>query len=235
MQDHERETTAGGVAATAGVALLTVGTWLHPMGADPNDARAAFTEYAADRLWVASHLMQLAGMVLLMVALLVLARVLGDGPAATWARVARAGATAGVALSAALQAVDGIALKNMVDAWAAAADSAKPELFYAAFAVRQVEIGLASMLSLVLGLTVTLYGIALRADPRFGALLGWLAMAGGIATACAGVVMAYTGFSDAEMMLNMPADALLLVWALMVGLRMSRVAVASGNGSSDVA
>ena len=35
------------------------------MKADPNDAVAAFTEYAADQLWGASHLMQLAGLTLM--------------------------------------------------------------------------------------------------------------------------------------------------------------------------
>ena len=49
----------GSIAAIAGAVLLLVGTYLHPLGADPNVPVAAFTEYAADRHWVASHLMQL--------------------------------------------------------------------------------------------------------------------------------------------------------------------------------
>lgn len=224
MQEHDRTITAGGISATAGVAALTIGTYLHPMGADPNDARAAFTEYAADPLWVGSHLLQLAGMVLMIAAMLVLARILDGGPGAAWARIAKAGAIAGIALTAALQAVDGVALKAMVDAWADAPDGAKSQLFYAAFAVRQVEIGLASMLSLVMGTTVTLYGIALRVDPRFGNRLGWAAVAGGLPTAAAGVVMACTGFSDATMILNMPANAFLLLWMLALAWRMTRLA-----------
>jgi hypothetical protein len=43
------------------------------MKADPNEAIAAFTEYAADQLWVASHLTQLAGVTLMLAALLFLA------------------------------------------------------------------------------------------------------------------------------------------------------------------
>ena len=58
-------------------------------------------------------------------------------------RIATAGATVSLALAAALQAVDGIALKSMVDAWAAAPASEKRVVFHAAFAVRQLEIGLA--------------------------------------------------------------------------------------------
>jgi hypothetical protein len=88
------------------------------MEADPNDAVAAFTEYAADRLWVASHLTQLAGVAMMVGALICLAQQLGSGSGRGWARLAAGGAIAGLAVTTALQAVDGIALKAMVDAWA---------------------------------------------------------------------------------------------------------------------
>jgi hypothetical protein len=38
----------GAVAALGGAATLFVATLLHPMGANPNDAAAAFGEYARD-------------------------------------------------------------------------------------------------------------------------------------------------------------------------------------------
>lgn len=44
----------GATCAIAGSLLLLIGTYLHPLGADPNEPVAAFTEYAADQLWVAS-------------------------------------------------------------------------------------------------------------------------------------------------------------------------------------
>ncbi len=117
--------------------LLFVGTYLHPQGADPNQAVAAFTEYAADRLWVASHLLQLAGVALMVGALLFLAQQLEAGSGRAWARIAAGGAIASLAVAAVLQAVDGIALKAMVDAWAAAPEAQKEGAFRAAFAVRQ--------------------------------------------------------------------------------------------------
>ena len=55
----------GAIAAILGALLLFVSTLLHPLGADPDDAVAAFTEYAADRLWVASHLGQFLGVALM--------------------------------------------------------------------------------------------------------------------------------------------------------------------------
>jgi len=134
----------GATCAIAGSVLLFIGTYLHPMSADPNQAAAAFAEYAADPLWVASHLTQLAGVALIVAALLLLAQQLRAGSAAAWAGIAAGAAIVGLAVAVALQAVDGIALKFMVDAWAAAPAAQKEGLFHAAFAVRQIEIGLAS-------------------------------------------------------------------------------------------
>jgi len=197
--------------------LLFIGSYLHPLGADPNDARAAFAEYAGDRLWVTSHLTQLAGVVLMVAAILLVTRWLEAAGANVWARLAAAAAVASLALAATLQAVDGVALKRMVDACAAAPASEKDTAFRAAFAVRQVEIGLAAMASLLLGATATLSGLALSAHRAFPRWLGTIAILGGIPTLVAGVVIAYTGFSAPEMWINMPANSLLLVWMLVLG------------------
>jgi hypothetical protein len=106
----------------------------------------------------------------------------------------------------------------MVDTWAAAPAAQKELAFHAAFAVRQVEIGLASMVSLLFGLTVSLYGVALLVDRAYPRWLGGLAVLGGVPTTVAGVVMAYTGFSGLVMAINMPANSVLLVWMLALGV-----------------
>src|SRR5439155_16789672 len=91
-----------------------------------------------------SHLTQLAGVALMVAALLLLAQQLRMGSGTAWAGVAAGGAIASLVVAVALQAVDGIALKLMVDAWTAAPAAQKEGVFHAAFAVRQIEIGLAS-------------------------------------------------------------------------------------------
>jgi len=78
------------------------------------------------------------------------------------------------------------------------------------------------MLSLLFGLTVTLYGVALLCDRMYPKWVAGLAIVGGLPTAIAGVVMAYTGFSGLAMAINMPASSLLLVWMLTVGVFMWR-------------
>jgi hypothetical protein len=205
----------GPIAAIAGAIVLFVGTYLHPMSADPNIPRAAFAEYAASHHWVAIHLMQLVGVVLITASLVLLSRTMADGPAAEWATLGAAGAIASLSVASALQAVDGVAVKVMVDTWAA---TPEPASFSAAFGVRQVEVGLASIGSLLFGLTATVYGVALLIDGRLPRWIAVVAIVGGVPTAIAGVVIAHTGFSNAAMVINMPANALLLLWMIALGI-----------------
>jgi Domain of unknown function (DUF4386) len=218
---HSQKT--GAVLVILGALGLLIGTLLHPLNADPNDPLAAFTEYAANAPWVASHLLQLLGIILMVFGLVLLGQFLATGGGASWAAVAGVSAAASMAVAIALQAVDGVALKFMVNAWANAPAADKQMLFYATFGVRQIEVGLAAMSSLMLGVTVMLYSAALIADQRFPKWLGWLGLVGGLPTAVSGIIMAYMGFSDMEMMINMPASGMVLAWVLAVGVAMWRL------------
>lgn len=77
-----------------GPLVLFVSTLMHPLEADPNDAVTAFTEYAADRLWVGTHLGQFLGVAIIVAALVMLSRSLEEGKAAAWSRIGLAGAIA---------------------------------------------------------------------------------------------------------------------------------------------
>ncbi|HEX6104917.1 MAG TPA: hypothetical protein VFZ26_04995 [Gemmatimonadales bacterium] len=213
----------GALAAFSGAPTLLIATLLHPLDADPNDPQAAFAEYAADPLWVVSHLGQFLGVVLLAVALLALADAANTEKARTWARIGLLGAAASVAAAAALQAVDGVALKAVVDRWAQATGEQQLRIFEAAFAVRQVEIGLASLLSLLFGLTLAAYGASQLLGAHAWKWLGWLGLIGGLGSAGAGIAQAYTGFSAAAMALSMGASSLTLLWVLLVGVFLWRL------------
>ena len=214
----QQRSRIGPAAAISGAVLVLVGTYWHPSAANPNQPVAAFTEYAANEPWVAIHLLQLVGVVLIMAALVLLGRSMERGPAAEWAAVGMTGATASIALYGALQAVDGVALKAMVDLWAATPAAEKAQAFQAALAVRHIEIGLASVNGLLIGLTAALYGVALLIDDRVPRWMGALAIAGGIPTAAAGAVIAYAGFSDLALTINLVANMLLVVWMAALGL-----------------
>jgi hypothetical protein len=221
----------GGISAIAGVVLLFTATMLHPMDALPSDAPAAFAEYALDPFWVASHLGQLLGVVLIATGFVALSWRLRAGHGGAWALLAGLATIASVSLAGALQAVDGVALKFAVDRWWASVEAARAAAFEAAYAVRQVEVGLASLVEIFFGLTVLLYGIALILS-AVGS--NWLGVFGGIAgtvTLISGIVKAHTGFSETGMATSMPSSLLVLVWSICVGVFLLRTPRAPRNAA----
>jgi hypothetical protein len=101
---------------------------MHPAGEDPTNHPLVFAEYAQDDMWIASHMGQFAGgMLVFLGGFVALFRLLrtrsesGIASALAWFGLAVTIAT-GSAL-AVLQAIDGIALKMAVDAWCAISPS----------------------------------------------------------------------------------------------------------------
>ena len=113
----------------------------------------------------------------------------------------------------------------MVNAWSAAPASEKFATFQAALAVRQIEVGLASLFALVSGIAFSAYGLAIAWSDTYPKWLGWIGIAAGMGTAVSGPVMAYTGFSALAMNISMPSGFLLIVWLIVLGLLMWRRAV----------
>lgn len=204
----------GAMAAPAGAVILIVSTLLHPMEADPNDDAAAFAEYAADPFWVWSHLGQFAGVAVLGIALVGLAATLKAGRAAAWARIGLVGVVATIAVAAALQAVDGVALKAMVDRWAAAGAEPGDATFEAAFAVRQVEIGLAGLLNMLFGFTAAVLSLGIVSSSSYPPWLGAGGLVVALAMLAAGVATASAGFSALPMTIVMVATFMFVVWLM---------------------
>lgn len=224
MRTQQSLARLGAVAAVIGATLLFTGTLLHPMDSDPNISVAAFSEYAENTFWLWSHLMQFVGVFGLSLAFIAFADTFEAGRSAAWARLGSAGTIAIMAVGAALQAVDGVALKAMVDRWAAATGATKALVFEAAFAVRQIEVGLASLLSILLGFTLITLSLAILCSLRYPAWLGWIGLLNGLATLLAGATQAATGFSAMAMNLSMPTSIILLIWAIVAGILMWRLA-----------
>jgi len=78
------------------------------------------------------------------------------------------------------------------------------------------------------------YGVAVISDHRLARWLGWLPIFGGVSMAIAGVVIAYTGFSELAMSISMPANSLLLIWIIALGIIFwCRDTEESATGSSE--
>ncbi|SDK61641.1 hypothetical protein [Arthrobacter sp. ok362] len=202
--------------AFTGFAVSVIAGLLHADTASANDHPATFAEYARSGIWTAVHLGQFAGMALLISGLLVLLVALRapDG-AMTWAaRFGVAAAVAALALYASLQAVDGVALKRAVDAWAAAAEPEKTARFATAEGIRWLEWGMRSYQSFVLGAALILTGAVVVRARRVSGLIGYLIAFSGLAYIAQGWIIGAEGFSSANSIPTLAGIVLILVWSV---------------------
>ncbi len=212
----------GAVTAIAGPIFLIAGTMLHPLGADPSDPVAAFTEYAANDLWIGSHLSQFLGVAIMFVGLVALNDSLKGERFAYLAMLGVFVGVAALAISAVLQAVDGVALKLMFDDWVSASEGQKQSAFQATLAVRRIEIGLAGFMAFLFGSALALFASAVAFSTIYPTWLGWLGMVGGIGTSAGGLLMMFSGFSPIAMTVAMPFSLILVVWMIVIGVLMWR-------------
>jgi hypothetical protein len=127
----------------------------------------------------------------------------------------------GVQVFTVLQAVDGIALKRAVDAWATAPPPQETAAFAAAEAVRWIEIAMNSLSFFLAGLTLFLYGVAIALGIIYPRWVGLMAMVSGAALMYDGaVVVAYEGFAPSN--IKLVGLLLLAVWAFIMAVLMWR-------------
>src|SRR5919202_3628079 len=120
-----------------GEVLFVLVTLFHADG-EANNHPAVFAEYAGSASWIAVHLGQFVFMAVLLGGLLVLFFALNvRSGALQWVvRFAAVSVVVALALYGVLQAVDGIAVKHAVDAWATAPEAEKATRFASAETVR---------------------------------------------------------------------------------------------------
>ncbi len=209
-----------GLLAFGGAVLSLVAGALHPGTQPPNQHAAVFAEYAASSTWTAVHLAQFVGMALLIAGLLGVLDTLGrvtPGRAPAWlVRLGMLLASVALGVYGVLQAVDGVALKQAVDAWASASESERAARFAAAEAVRWLEWGARSYQSLVLGAALLLAGAALLRSQRSLRIAGGTMAASGLAYLAQGWVLGVEGFSDANTVPTLAGYVLVFAWIIAV-------------------
>jgi hypothetical protein len=194
-------------ALTLNGALLLVGfvvnviqrMLLHPTGAE-DDHEAIFTEYAESDVWVATHFAEFVLVLVAFAGLLVLCRALRRE--APYLALLAAGAVIVTSATwAVLQGVDGVTLKQAVDAWAAASGTEQAARYADAETVRWIEWGLQSYFRIVLGVAFLLLGAAAVVSRLVPSWLGVLLVVAGLLSLAVGVSVGYagleSGFQDA--------------------------------------
>jgi hypothetical protein len=221
----------GAFLSLAGVIVELPLAMLHPHHSAPNDSRAAFREYSTSDHWTLIHLGQYAGTLLIVVGLVILATRLAPpkGIARTFVQVSKVAAVLAAAVFAVQMAVDGIALKSTVDAWASASGGMdRVAAYHAAEAVRSVEKGLSALFHVNNAVTLMALGSAMVLTGRPWRCVGLLGVAAGIAFLAEAVVTAQTGFSDQAAAVGLAPTVLLPVFLLAAVAR-------GGRRTTDVA
>jgi hypothetical protein len=210
----------GAVALPLGVVLLVAATAVHPSREDVMNHTAVFREYAERSDWIAIHFTQwVAGLVFFggLVALYFAMTGTREGPSplARFGLAAMILTAAGIAM---LQAVDGVALKWAVDAWAGAPADQEPAALSAAMALRWTEYALQSYSNILLGLTLVLFGLALAFGHAYARWPGWLAAVSGTAWIIHGVMVSYVGLFDSVP--RLVALVFLAAWAFVMAVQL---------------
>jgi len=206
-----------------GQVLFIVVTQLHADG-PANNHHAVFAEYARSATWKAVHVGQFAAMSIMLAGLIALFLALdaGTGKAKWLSRFGVAAAVAALALYAVLQAVDGVALKQAVDAWASAPATEKALRFANAETIRWLEWGVRSYQNFALGIALLLSGLAVVRTVSLPRGIGYLIGLSGLVYLAQGWIGETEGFSQKHTIAIVGAfvlDLAWMIWLLMVSLR----------------
>lgn len=199
-----------------GVVISLVAGLFHADAASANDHVASFTEYARSDVWIGVHLGQFVGMALFaggMIALLAALNVPQGGLALT-ARFGALSAAVAIALYGALQAVDGVALKHAVNAWASAAEPEKAMRFVTAEGIRWLEWGMRSYHSFLLGSALIISGVVILATRRVSRTIGILMGLSGVSYLAQGWIIGAEGFTAANAVPTLFGIILTVVWTV---------------------
>ena len=198
----------GSIAFIAGLAIAIVSTFgFHPTGTGEElmNNPFIFAVYAEDPFWIASHIGQFAGILLIFAGgFVALSRLLmksesGIASALAWFGLVTSIITASTFTI--LQAVDGIALKMAVDNWYAippGEEERKAVYLGVAEGIRWTEWGLQAYYRMLAGAVSLIFGVAIVKSAVLGRWIGAVGIAAGAVGIAAGVVVAYVGFSSAR-------------------------------------
>jgi hypothetical protein len=168
---------------------------------DPTNHPRVFAEYANSSPWIAAHIGQFVGDILIFAGgFVALFRLLVQSESMTTVSVlAWIGFTTVIIAASTvsiLQAVDGIALKRAVDSWVVAPAEEKMAAFRVAEGIRWTEVGIHSIYRILQGTVAIVFGVAITVNPIVGRWIGAIGIFTGGLTIAAGVEIAYVGFAS---------------------------------------
>ena len=188
----------GSIAFLAGMIITVVSTAIHPSTEDPSNHPLVFAEYASDDSWIAVHIGQFVGVIMVFAGgFVTLYRLLMQSELSMTSILAWIGLALAIMTASAfavLQAVDGIAQKRAVDSWVAAPPEEKAIPFRVAEGIRFIEYGTNSIFRILQGTVAVIFGVAIVKSKILSKWIGGAGVVTGVVTIYAGLEVAYLGF-----------------------------------------
>ena len=210
----------GFVLTIVHVALIVVDAPL----SDPGDTEAFLQSIVDSSIWAGIHVLVLVPFLLGVGGLLALYRSITGEPGAALAQLGFAAALMGGAISSVSVAIlGGSAMKELADAWAAAADKEVP--FAVAEATILVSFDIGSWGNLIFyGVAPILYGLAIALTGLYPKWLGWVAVVGGVGGVLIQMVQFSQGVSQVTSTVYVASFLVVTLWLVVMGVLMWRKA-----------
>jgi hypothetical protein len=224
----------GSITFIAGIIIAIVSTAIHPSREDPSNHPLVFAEYASDDSWVAVHIGQLVGGIMVFAGgFVALHHLLIQSESNTASILAWIGLALAIMTASAigvLQAVDGIALKMAVDSWVAAPSEEKATTFMVAEGIRLIEYGTNSIFRIFQGTVAIVFGGAIVKSRLLPRRIGGAGIVVGVITIYAGIEVAYFAFGYANIGgLRGISMVIYAIWVIVLGGLMWRKSMAKSN------
>jgi Domain of unknown function (DUF4386) len=217
----------GSAAGVVGALLGMVGNLIHP--ATPTDDPEGVARTIADsELWVADHLAIVLGLILMLGGLVAIAHSIQGGLPGALARLGSVAAVAGITVGLILVTLDGLAAKQIAEAWATAPPEEQAAALRLVLAEETINFALAALFNILFaGVTFILYGLAVAWSRVYPRWLGWVVVVAGLGSVVAGLVQAYAGESTTvTRVLTIIFPTVITLWLVQMGLLLFRKAPA---------
>jgi Domain of unknown function (DUF4386) len=222
----------GSIAFFVGLVIAVVSTFVfHPSGTGEElmNNPFIFGVYAEDPFWIASHVGQFAGILLIIAGgFVALHRLLVKSESATASALSWLGLVTAIITASAftiLQAVDGIALKIAVNTWYAippGEEQRKAIYLGVAEGLRWTEWGTQAYYRMLSGAVALIFGVAIAKSTLLARWIGAVGIAAGAVSIAAGVVTAYVGFSSVRDPVADLSTLIFYPWLVILGIFMWR-------------
>jgi hypothetical protein len=217
----------GSAAGIAGALLGMVGNLIHP--ATPTDDPEGVARAIADsELWVADHLAIVLGLILMLGGLVAIAHSIQGGLPGALARLGSVAAVAGITVGLILVTLDGLAAKQIAEAWTTAPPEEQAAALRLVQAEETINFALAALFNILFaGVTFILYGLAVAWSRVYPRWLGWVVVVAGLGSVVAGLVQAYAGESTTvTRVLTIVFPTVITLWLVQICVLLFRQAPA---------